>query len=66
MDKLRVVRIGGIQALTDTPIIYQGQEVGKVIRPTDEGYSECTINSDIVNQLIRSDAVSFSLEVIHK
>lgn len=66
MDKLRVVNIGGIQAPTGTPITYQGSEVGKVIRLMDEGYSECAINSDIVNQLIRNDAVSFSLEVIHK
>lgn len=66
MDKLRVVNIGGIQAPIGTPITYQGQEVGKVVRPMDEGYSECAINSDIVNQLIRNDTVSFSLEVIHK
>lgn len=66
MDKLRVVNIGGIQAPTGTPITYQGSEVGKVIRPMDEGYSECAINSDIVNQLIRNDAVSFSLEVIYR
>ena len=67
MDKLRVVRIGGIQAPIGTPITYQGSEVGEVIRPMDdEGYSECAINSDIVNQLIRGNAVSFSLEVIHK
>ena len=66
MDKLRVVNIGGIQAPTGTPIIYQGSEIGKVIRHMDEGYYECAINSDIVNQLIRNDAVSFSLEVIHK
>ena len=67
MDKLRVINIGGIQAPIGTPITYQGQEVGKVIRPTDEeGYSECAINSDIVRQLIRGNAVSFSLEVIHK
>lgn len=67
MDKLRVVNIGGIQAPAGTPITYQGQEVGKVIRPMDdEGYSECAINSDIVNQYIRGNAVSFSLEVIHK
>jgi hypothetical protein len=66
MDRLRVINIGGIQAPIGTPITCQGQEVGKVIRPMDEGYSECAINSDIVNQLIRSDAVSFSLEVIHK
>lgn len=66
MDKLRIVNIGGIQAPIGTPITYQGSEVGKVIRPTDEGYSECAINSDIVNQLIRSDDVLFSLEVIHK
>ena len=66
MDKLRVVNIGGIQAPTGTPITYQGSEIGKVIRSMDEGYSECAINSDIVNQLIRNDAVSFSLEVIHK
>lgn len=39
MDKLRVVNIGGIQAPTGTPITYQGSEVGKVIRPMDEGYS---------------------------
>ena len=66
MDRLRVVNIGGIQAPTGTPIPYQGSELGKVRRPTAEGCSECAINSDIVNQLIRNDAVSFSLEVIHK
>ena len=66
MDKLRVVNIGGIQAPTGTPITYQGSEIGKVIRRMDEGYSECAINSDIVNQLIRNDAVSVSLEVIHQ
>lgn len=66
MDNLRIARLGGIELPIGTPIVYQGQEVGKVIRPAEEGFSECAINSDIVYQLFKSNAVSFSLEVIHK
>jgi len=66
MDNLRIVRIGGMELPIGTPITYNGQEVGHVIRPMEEGFTECVINSDIVHQLIRGNAVSFSLEVIHK
>lgn len=65
MDRLRTVKVSGICAPIGTPITFEGSEVGHIVS-SDLGSSECAISSDIINQLIRGDKVSFSLEVIRK
>ena len=64
MDNLRICRIAGIEAPIGTPVTFQGNEIGHVIRSMEEGFCECAINSDIVHSWIRGNKASFSLEVI--
>lgn len=66
MDQLRCIRLDGIQAPPGTPIVFEGSEVGHVVKNNELGYAECAINSDIVNQLLRANKASFSLEVVKK
>ena len=63
MDRLRLC---GIQAPPGTPIVFEGSEIGHVVKNNELGYAECDINSDIVNQLLRANKASFSLEVVKK
>ena len=60
----RICRIANIKLPDNTPIVHQGKEIGKVIRASEEGFSECEINSDIIASWIDGEQVSFSLEVL--
>lgn len=64
MDKLRIVGLKNIKLPIGTPVDFDGQEVGHVIRNDREGICEIAINSDIASQIIRSGKVSYSLEVV--
>ena len=55
MDNLRICRIAGIEAPIGTPVTFQGNEIGHVIRSMEEGFCECAINSDIVHSWIRGN-----------
>ena len=54
-----------INGLVGKPITYEGADVGHVVK-VDGNIITGAIDSDIVNQLIRGNKVSFSLEVTHK
>lgn len=51
--------------LVGKPVTFEGREVGHVIE-TIPPIIMCSINSDIVNQLIDGDKVSYSLEVVRR
>ena len=65
-DNLRICRVAGFEAPFGTPVTFQGNEIGHVIRSMEEGFCEIAINSDIVYQWIRGKECSFSLEVVRK
>ena len=50
-DNLRICRVAGFEAPVGTPVTFQGNEIGHVIRSMEEGFCEIAINSDIVHQL---------------
>ena len=45
------------------PIVFQGNEVGRIIKRLDDGRYECAIDSDIVASWMSGGKCSFSLEV---
>ena len=59
VDNLRICRIAGFEAPVGTPVTFQGNEIGHVIRSVEEGFCEIAINSDIVHQWIRGKECSF-------
>lgn len=65
-DNLRICRVAGFEAPAGTPVTFQGNEIGHVIRSMEEGFCEIAINSDIVHQWIRGKECNFSLEVVRK
>ena len=65
-DNLHICRVAGFEAPAGTPVTFQGNEIGHVIRSMEEGFCEIAINSDIVHQWIRGKECSFSLEVVRK
>ena len=65
-DNLRICRVAGFEAPVGTPVTFQGNEIGHVIRSMEEGFCEIAINSDIVHQWIRGKECSISLEVVRK
>lgn len=65
-DNLRICRIAGFEAPVGTPVTFQGNEIGHVIRSVEEGFCEIAINNDIVYQWIRGKECSFSMEVVRK
>lgn len=64
MDKLRIVRLENIKLPIGTPVDFDGQEIGRVIRSDKEGICEIAINSDVALQAFRSGKISYSLEVV--
>lgn len=64
MDKLRIVRLENIKLPIGTPVDFEGQEIGRVIRSDREDICEIAINSDVVLQAFRSGKISYSLEVV--
>ena len=63
MDKLRIVRLENIKLPIGTPVDFEGQEIGRVIR-SEEDICEIAINSDVALQAFRSGKISYSLEVV--
>ena len=66
MDRLRTCVMKNMTVPAGSPITFQGKEIGQVIRTTEEGNTECAINSDIINSWIKEEKCSYSLEVVHK
>ena len=64
MDKLRIVRLENIKLPIGTPVDFEGQEIGRVIRSDREDVCEIAINSDVASQAFRSGKISYSLEVV--
>lgn len=64
MDKLRIVKLNNVNLPAGTPVDFNGQEVGHVVRNSEEGTCEIAINSDIASQIIQSSKMSYSLEVV--
>lgn len=64
MDKLRIVKLNNVNLPAGTPVDFNGQEVGHVVRNSEEGICEIAINSDIASQIIQSGKMSYSLEVV--
>lgn len=64
MDKLRIVRLENIKPPIGTPVDFEGQEIGRVIRSDREDICEIAINSDVASQAFRSGKISYSLEVV--
>lgn len=64
VDKLRIVRLENIKLPIGTPVDFEGQEIGRVIRSDREDICEIAINSDIALQAFRSGKISYSLEVV--
>lgn len=58
MDNLKICRIAGIEMPIGTPITFQSNEIGHVIRNYEEGFCECVINSDIIYSWIRGNKIS--------
>lgn len=63
MDKLREVTLKNVVAPANTHVIFRGAEVGYITSNNGKD-SVATINSDILVQLVRSNKVLYSLEVI--
>lgn len=66
VDKLRIVRLENIKLPIGTPVDFEGQEIGRVIRSDRdrEDICEIAINSDVALQAFRSGKISYSLEVV--
>lgn len=64
MDKLRIVGLKNIKLPIGTPVDFEGQEIGRVIRSDREDICEIAINSDVASQAFRSGKISYSLEVV--
>lgn len=65
LDILRTCKIDNFEAPNGTPIRFNGQTIGRVIR-NDSGYCEIAINDENAYSIIRKGKeYSFSLEVLH-
>lgn len=65
MDKLREIKISIKNDMIGKPVVFEGKEVGRVI-DVDGNNIICSINSDIVSQIMRGNNRSFSLEVVRQ
>lgn len=63
MDRLRTCRIKGYGAPIGTPIRFNGETVGQVVR-NEDGHCEIAINSDSAYSILRGNNYSFSMEVV--
>lgn len=63
---MRICEVKNFDVPVGTIVTFQGNEVGRVIRSDKKGVCQIAMDSDIVNQWLRSNEYEISLEVIYK